>query len=147
LHGRERSRTLSRHTTEGEKLSVQRRLFLPTARETNLLLIVGFLSIGWALYLRYQAIELASVGLACQAGLQTWLCEIRRVVTVLFNHSFFGWIALGAASLHLLRPSMVLMTIGLAATGFGIVLYNVALCSLAAALLILALARPRPVEE
>jgi hypothetical protein len=119
---------------------------MPNPREVNVLLVVGILSVCYALYVRYQAIELTSVGLACQAGLQTWLCATRRTVTVLFNHSFFGWIALGAAVLHLLRPSMVLLVIGLAATGFGIVLYNVNLSALAAGLLVLALARPRPGE-
>jgi hypothetical protein len=126
---------------------VPRRPFLPTARQVNVLLTVGFLSVGYALYLRYLAIENTPVGLACQAGLDTWLCATRRVATALFNHSFFGWVAFGAAALHLLRPSMVLLTVALAAAGLGIVLYNVALSALAAALLILALARPQPAEE
>src|SRR5215217_4040744 len=43
-------------------------LFLPTARQTNLLLLVGFLSFGYALYLRYLVIEQSTVGLACEAG-------------------------------------------------------------------------------
>ena len=32
------------------------KLFLPSARATNYLLIVGFCSLGYALYLRYLAI-------------------------------------------------------------------------------------------
>ena len=40
------------------------RLFLPTARQLNILLIVGFLALGEALYLRYLAIEYAPVSLA-----------------------------------------------------------------------------------
>ena len=35
-------------------------LFLPTARQTNWLLIVGFVALGEALYLRYLAIELST---------------------------------------------------------------------------------------
>ena len=54
------------------------RLFLPSARQTNWLLIVGFLALGEALYLRYLAIEYAPVSLACQGGLQTWLCATFR---------------------------------------------------------------------
>jgi hypothetical protein len=46
-----------------------------------------------------------------------------------------------------MRPSLVLFVIALAAAGFGIVLYNVALSSVAVALLILSFARPRLVEE
>jgi len=39
------------------------------------------------------------------------------------------------------------MTIALAASGFGLVLHNADLCGLAAALLILSLARPAPAAE
>src|SRR5215207_3406958 len=94
--------------------------FFPTARQTNWLLIVGFLAIGEALYLRYLAIEHAPVSLACQAGLQSWLCSTFRAVIVLYNHGVFGWVALIAAVLNLIRPSLFLMTIALAAAGFGL---------------------------
>jgi hypothetical protein len=119
-----------------------RRLFLPTARQTNWLLIIGFLSIGYALYLRYAVIEQSSVSLACEGGLNTWLCATRKLVISLFNHAVFGWVALAAAALNVMRPSLVLFSLGLAAAAFGIVLYNVALSALAVALLVLSLARP-----
>ena len=48
------------------------------------------------------------------------------------------------ALLNLLRPSLVLFAVALAAAGFGIVLYNIALSALAVGLLILSLARPAP---
>jgi hypothetical protein len=124
-----------------------RRLFLPTARQINWLLLIGFLSIGYALYLRYLAIEQSSVGLACDAGLNTWLCLSRKVATALFNNTVFGIAALIAAVLNLVRPSLVLVAIVLIAGGMGIVLYNVATSALAAALLILSLARPAPAAE
>jgi hypothetical protein len=117
-------------------------LFLPSARQTNVLLIFGFLALGYALYLRYLVIEQSSVSLACDAGLQTWLCATRKVVTALFGNSVFGIGALAAAGLNLLRPSVVFLALGLAFGGFGIVLYNVGLSSLAFALTILSLARP-----
>jgi hypothetical protein len=60
----------------------------------------------------------------------------------LFNHSVFGSVALGAAVLNLIRPSVVLLGLGLAAGALGIVLYNVGLSGLAIALLLLSLARP-----
>jgi hypothetical protein len=121
---------------------MRRPLFLPTPRQTNWLLAIGFVCVGYALYLRYLAIEQSTVGLACAAGLDTWLCLTRRMVIALFNHSVFGGVALAAAALNLVRPSIVLFALGLAAAGFGIVLYNVTLSSLAVALLILSLARP-----
>jgi hypothetical protein len=123
-----------------------RPLFLPTARHTNWLLIVGFLAVGYALYLRYLVIEQSSVGLACEAGLRTWLCDTRALIIVLFGHSVFGWVALAAAALNLVRPSVILFAIALAAAGFGIVLYNVGLSALAAALLVLSFARPASAE-
>ena len=126
---------------------MQARLFCPTARQTNWLLIVGFLALGEALYLRYLAIEHGQVALACQAGLNTWLCTTFRLTIVLFNHAVFGWVALAAALLNLVRPSLVLVAVCLAATAFGLVLHNAGLAGLAAAILILSLARPVPAPE
>jgi hypothetical protein len=124
-----------------------RPLFMPTARQTNWLIAAGLLSVGYALYLRYLAIELSSVGLACQAGLPTWLCLTRKVIIALFTNSVFGIVAIAAALLNLIRPSLVLFGLGLIAAGFGIVLYNVGLSALAVGLLILSLARPAPSTE
>jgi hypothetical protein len=59
----------------------------------------------------------------------------------------FGWVALAAALLNLLRPSILLMSIAIAAAGFGLVLQNTDLAGLAAALLILSLARPAPATD
>jgi hypothetical protein len=126
---------------------MHRPLFLPTARQIHWLLIVGFLSVGEALYLRYMAIENITVSLACQAGLETWLCGTFRLTIVLFTYEVFGAVALAAAVLNLLRPSIVLVTVALAAAGFGIVLHNADLAALAAGVLILSLARPAPAAE
>jgi len=123
------------------------RLFLPTARQTNWLLVIGFLALREALYLRYLAIEYATVALACQAGLQTWLCTTFRLVIILFNHSAFGWVALAAALLNLLRPSVFLVAIALAAAAFGLVLHNADLSGLAVELLVVSLARRAPAPE
>jgi len=122
-----------------------RPLFLPTARQTNWLLIVGFLSLGQALYLRYMALENNTVALACQDGLQTWLCTTFRLTIVLFNFGVFGWAALIVAFLNLLRPSVVLVAAALAASAFGVVLHNADLAAVAVGFLILSLARPAPV--
>jgi len=126
---------------------MRRPLFLPTPRQSNLLLIVVFLSVGEALYIRYMAIENLNTELACQAGLQTWLCTTFRISIVFFNHNVFGWVALIAALLNLMRPSIVLAALALAAAGFGVVLHNADLSALAAGLLILSLARPAPAPE
>ena len=118
--------------------------FRLTPYQVQWLLIVAFMSVGYALYLRYLAIENSQVGLACDAGLQTLICKARAVSTVLFKNSVFGIVALVVATLNLMRPSIVLLTVGLIAAGLGIVLYNVVLSGLAIGLLILGFARPAP---
>ena len=123
------------------------KLFLPSARATNWLLIVGFCSIGYALYLRYLAIEQSSVGLACAAGLNTWLCFTRHIAAMLFTYSVFGWAALAIAAVNLLRPSLILFAVALAAACFGVVLYNTALSSIAIGLLLLSFARRAPAPD
>lgn len=123
------------------------KLFLPSARATNVLLIVGFASLGYALYIRYLALEQSQVGLACGAGLDTWLCTSRRIVTVLFQYSAFGTAALAIAALNLLRPTLVLFAVALAIACLGVVLYNIVLSSLALGLLVLSLARRAPEKD
>jgi len=108
------------------------------------LLVVSFVSVGYALYLRYLAVEFSTVALACDAGLPSMLCKTRLLATYLFKHEVFGVVALIIAALHLIRPSIVLLTGGLIAAGFGIVLYNIGLSGIAIGLLILGFARPAP---
>jgi hypothetical protein len=126
---------------------MRRPLFRPTAQQTNCLLVIAFLSVGEAMYLRFMAIENSTVALACQAGLDTWLCSTYRVIVALFPQQVFGAVALAAALLNLCRPSVVLVGVVLAAAGFGLVLHNVDLAGLAVAVLILSLARPAPTPE
>jgi len=123
---------------------VKKTPFRLTPYQVQWLLVVGFVTVGYALYLRYLAIEFSAVALACDAGLHTLLCKARLVTTHLFRNSVFGIVALIIATLHVIRPSIVLLTGGLIAAGLGIVLYNVALSGLAIGLLILGFARPAP---
>lgn len=118
--------------------------FRLTPYQVQFLLVVGFVTVGYALYLRYLAIEFSQVSLACDAGLQTVICKARSLSTVLFKHMVFGIVALAIATLNLMRPSIVLLTGGVIAAGLGIVLYNIALSGIAIGLLILGFARPAP---
>jgi len=76
------------------------------------------LAVGEALYLRYLAIEHGPY-----RSLPRWARQLAvhhlRLVIVLYDHAVFGWIALAAALLNLLRPSIVLMSIAIAAAGFA----------------------------
>jgi|SRR4051812_27249962 hypothetical protein len=123
------------------------KLFWPTARQWNVLITLGFLALGYALYLRYLAIEQTPVGLACEAGLGTWLCTVRRAAITLQQNSVFGTVAVGAALLNLLHPSLVLLASALIVACFGVVLYSSGLSGLAVGLIILSFARPVPEAE
>jgi hypothetical protein len=123
---------------------MKKKPFRLTPYQVQFVLIVGFVTVGYALYLRYLAVEFSQVALACDAGLQTMLCKSRSVATYLFKNSVFGSVALVIAALHVIRPSIVLLTLGLIAAGLGIVLYNIALSGIAIGLLILGFARPAP---
>jgi hypothetical protein len=123
---------------------MKKKPFRLTPYQVQFLLVVGFVTVGYALYLRYLAVEFSQVALACDAGLQTVLCKSRSVATYLFKNSVFGSVALIIAALHVIRPSIVLLTLGLIAAGLGIVLYNIALSGIAIGLLILGFARPAP---
>jgi hypothetical protein len=118
--------------------------FRLTPYQVQFLLVVGFVTVGYALYLRYLAVEFSTVALACDAGLQSTLCKMRALATYLFKNSVFGIVAMIIAVLHVMRPSIVLLTAGLVAAGLGIVLYNIVLSGLAIGLLILGFARPAP---
>jgi len=118
--------------------------FRPSAVQVQWLIVVGFLSVGYALYLRYFAIEYSPVALACDSGLPTMLCKTRILATYLFKNQVLGATALIVALLHFIRPSMVTLTVGMIAAGFGIVLYNIGLSGVAIAIMILGFARPAP---
>ena len=94
---------------------MKKKPFRLTPYQVQFLLVVGFVTVGYALYLRYLAVEFSQVALACDAGLQTVICKARATATVLFKNSVFG-----------------------------IVLYNIVLSGIAIGLLILGFARPAP---
>ena len=120
------------------------RLFRLNGRQTGWLAILIVLTFAGAYYLRYHGIEKPKVALACQAGAATWFCATLKLLPPLFRHSVFGWIALAAALLNLMHPSLVLFAFALIAAVFGLILYNAGLCGLAAALLMLSFARRAP---
>ena len=138
---------MKRAKTAANAARAPRPLFRPTAAQLNWLLIAAFLSVGYALYLRYMVIEQSTVSLNCEMGLRTWLCLTRKIFLALFQNGVFGIVALVAAVVNLIRPSMAPLIVALIAGGFGIVLYNVETSALAAGLLILSLARPAPSTE
>ncbi|OYX11364.1 MAG: hypothetical protein B7Z15_11975 [Rhizobiales bacterium 32-66-8] len=118
------------------------RNFRPGPRAMNWLIAITMGATGWALYVRYLVIEPSAVGLACEAGLATFTCKMRTVVIALFGWSVFGGIALAAAVVQFVRPSLPALALGLACAGIGLVLYNNIAAAVATMILILSLARP-----
>src|SRR5215469_14060589 len=123
---------------------MQKKPFRLTPYQVQWLMVVGFVTLGYALYVRYFVVEFSTVALACDAGLQSLPCKARALSTVLFKNSVFGIAALIIAALNFIRPSIVLLTGALIAACLGIVLYNIVLSGLALGLLILGFARPAP---
>jgi hypothetical protein len=123
---------------------MSRPLYRPSLRKIAWLAAVALAALAYGFYLRYQVIEQAAVGIACEGGANSLICISRRTAIALFTPQVFGITALVAALLNLLRPGLALWTLALLAGGIGIVLYNVALSALAIAILLLSLARPSP---
>jgi hypothetical protein len=112
-----------------------------------LIICTGVLALGCALYLRYFGIENTPLGLACDAGSGTSLCFARKAAYTFGAHFVFGWIAFAIAVINLIRPSTATFAMALAATAFGLVLYNAGLAGLAAGLLLISFARPAAEPE
>lgn len=124
-----------------------RPLFKPTVRQACWLLFVCVLAVGCALYMRYMVMQVPERSLACQAGLDTWICRALKIALNFYQYNVFGAVALGAAILNLVRPSIALVTVALLSGGLGVVIHNTALSALAGALLLISLARPAPAPE
>ena len=123
---------------------MSRPLYRPTPRQAACLIVLALAALAYGFFMRYRVIEQSAVSIACQGGGANWLCASRRTAIALFTPQAFGIVALSAALLNLLRPSVVFWGLALLSSGVGIVLYNTALSALAVALLILSLARPVP---
>lgn len=117
------------------------KLFLPSRRFGLTLAGCALAALGFALFFRYGLIQNTPIGLACDAGEESFTCMARLAVILLFVRNVFGWTALVAAIVQLIRPNRIALGIGLVAAALGLVLYNLRLSALAVALLVLSLAR------
>jgi hypothetical protein len=117
------------------------KLFLPSRRFGLTLAGCALAALSFALFFRYGLIQNTPIGLACDAGEESFTCMARLAVILLFVRNVFGWTALVAAIVQLIRPNRIALGIGLVAAALGLVLYNLRLSALAVALLVLSLAR------
>jgi hypothetical protein len=118
------------------------RYFVPTARQTNSLILLAFAALVLAFYLRHSIIDSQPLIAACTAGAVRASCPMRVFLIELTEMQFFGGLALVAAILHLIRPRLGMFAIALVATSFGLLLANAGPAAFAAGLLIIAFARP-----
>ena len=119
-------------------------LFLPSKRAAAIIAGVGVAAFGAALVLRYLIVQNTEIGIACEAGEESFVCAFRLAVILLFIRGVFGWVALIAAVLNLWRPNSILFGTGIIFALLGLVLYNTRVAALAVVLLVLSLARPSP---
>lgn len=122
-------------------------LFRPSVKAALVLAGLAAGAIGYAALLRYYAIEYSPTALACDAGSGYWMCGSRKVVLAFSQSGAFGVIAILAAGLNLVRPTIVILALAVVAAGFGLVLYNTASSATAVALMLFSLARPVPEPE
>ena len=135
--------------TEGStaRIDSQTRLFMPSLREAAVIVAAVMGALGAAFYLRYGIIQNTPIGLACEAGEKSLICTVRLQVIFLFIRDVFGWTAIVAATIQLLRPNVWAFGPGLVSAAMGLVLYNTRLSALAVALLLLSLARAVPARR
>jgi hypothetical protein len=122
--------------------ALRMRLFVPSPRQTNFLLLAGFAALGAAVYIRYGLVESAAMTSVCEGDVVRAGCTLRRMALELQQTQIFGGIALIAAAVHFWRPSVAAFAVALVATAFGLLLFNASAAAFAAGLLILAFARP-----
>jgi hypothetical protein len=118
------------------------RAYLPTPRETNLLVFLGCASLGYALYLRHMVVDATTLELACAAGLPRASCFLRRAVVDFRDMELFGGVAIIAAAAHFIAPRFAAFAVAMCAGLFGLVLGNPEPSAMAGGLLILSFARP-----
>ena len=123
---------------------VANKLFLPSKRAAAIIAGLGLAALGAALWLRYGIIQNSELGVACEAGEEEegLGCQFRLGVIMLFVYGVYGWAALIAALIQLWRPNVVAFGMSIVFALLGLVLYNTRVSALAAALLVLSLARP-----
>ncbi len=122
-------------------------LFRPSRQALLILVPLGVAALASALFLRYGLVQNAPIGLACEAGEQSFTCTLRLAAILLFTRVVFGWVALTAALVQLWRPNILAFGIGVVFAALGLVLYNTRLSALAVALLVLSLARAAPARR
>lgn len=123
------------------------RMFMPSPRQTNLVIVCAFAALFAAFYIRNFVIGSREIELVCAAGIPDPVCFLRRAALDFRDTQLFGGLALIAAAWHLWRPDFRIFLLALTAAVFGLLLFNTSPSAVAAGLLILSFARPVPMPR
>jgi hypothetical protein len=119
------------------------RPFLPTPRQTNLLLLLGFAALGLAIYLRHAVLDADFLAIVCLPDKTRATCFARSLLAEFSGLQVFGGVALVFAAIHFWRPELRLFAVAMIGAIFGLLLGNVPVSAFAAAVLVISFARPQ----
>lgn len=117
---------------------------IPRHRSTGIQLLVWLgiiIVLGVAMLIRYRLIEPAAVAQACDAGVQSWSCGVRRLAILSFDRQQLGYIALIGSVLALLMRSGWIAWLSAVASVTGLVWYCFEPCAVGLVVSVLVLAR------
>ena len=86
---------------------MSRSSYRPTWPQAACLAVLALAALSYGFFMRYRVIEQSAVGIACEGNGANWFCASRRTAIALFTPQLFGIVALGAALLNVLRPSIM----------------------------------------
>ena len=81
-------------------------MFLPSLRQGVWLAVLTLSAVGCAAYLRF-VVDQSSLRIACEGEAASLLCAGHKAVVELSTRTAFGVVALVAAVVNLLRPSIL----------------------------------------
>lgn len=121
--------------------------FMPTARQTSALVLLGCATLGYGLYLRLSVLDAPELAAVCEAGLPRAVCTLRRIVFEFQDLQLFAGAAIAAAAYHFFRPALTLLTIALVASLLGLTVGDVGVSAFAVAVLVMSFVRPAPASS
>lgn len=91
----------------------------------------ALLSYGFATLIRYGLMEPTSISDLCIEGPDFSLCRIRGMIGLLIHFKAFAWLALLSSTASYFVPGRALVSMGMVASLFGMVLYQLNLSTIA----------------
>lgn len=122
-------------------------LFMPSARQASVLVLLGCATLGCGLYLRLSVLGDLELAAACEAGQPHAVCVLRRIGLEFQELQLFAGAAIATAAYHFFRPSLSVFAAALVASLLGLAMGNASVSAFAVALLVMSFARPAPASS